>query len=241
MLNDYIQLGQRVELQPVTRVKLNEDVTKNKIYSSKVYDILSDERLEILMPFEQSKLILLPVDAEYEMFFYADNSLYECVARIIDRYKSNNVYILVMELTTNLRKYQRREFYRFSCALDMDTRVLADEEIEAAEQHQKYLVPGLPLKRSIVVDISGGGLRFVSEFEYEKGSLVYCHYNLWQKNGNKSYEIVGRVLDVKPVEKRPGSFEHRVQYLNIDKETREEIIQYIFEEERKNRKKKKDS
>lgn len=241
MLKDYIQPGQRIELHPVTRVKLKEDTTANKVYVSKVYDILTDERLEILMPFEQTKLILLPVDAEYEMYFYADNSVYECVARIVDRYKSNNVYILEMELTTNLRKYQRREFYRFSCALDMETRALAAEEIEAAKQNQKYLVPGLQLRKSILVNLSGGGLRFVSDFEYEKGSLVYCHYNLWQKSGNKSYEIVGKVLDVKKLEKRPGSFEYRVQYLNIDKETREEIIQYIFEEERKNRKKKKDS
>lgn len=241
MLNDYIQPGQRIELHPLTRVKVNEDATQNKVYASKVYDILSDERLEILMPFEQTKLILLPVDAEYEMYFYAENNLYECVARIIDRYKCNNVYILLMELTTNLRKYQRREFYRFTCAMDMDTRVLADDEIEAALEKKRYFVPGLPLKKSILVDISGGGLRFVSDTEYEKGSLVYCRYNLWHKNGNKSYEIVGRVLSVRKIEKRPGSYEHRVQYLNIDKETREEIIQFIFEEERKNRKKKKDS
>lgn len=240
MLKDYIQLGQRVDLQLVSRVKLQDDDKKNKIYTSKVYDILSDERMEILMPFEQSKLVLLPVDAEYELFFYAEHSLYECVARIIDRYKSNNVYILVMELTTNLRKFQRREYYRFSCALDMNTRVLADEEIEAAEKQEKYLVPGLPLKRSIIVDISGGGLRFVSDFAYEKESLVYCNYKLWQKSGNKSYEILGKVLDVKPIEKKKGSFEHRVQYVNIDKTTREEIIHYIFEEERKNRNKKKD-
>ena len=62
-----------------------------------------------------------------------------------------------------------------------------------------------------------------------------------RKNGKKTYEIVGRVLDVRKVEKRPGNYEHRIQYMNIPKEVREEIIRYIFEEERKNQKKKKDS
>lgn len=237
MLNDYIKPGQRVELQTIKRVKLNGKSEEEKVYSTKIYDIVSDERLEILMPIEKTKLILLPVDAEYEMVFYAEKGLYECFAKIIDRYKSNNVYILVMELTTNLRKHQRREYYRFSCALDMNTRVLADEEIKAAENHQKYLVPGLPLKRSIIVDISGGGIRFISNFEYEKGSLIYCNYRLLQKSVEKNYEIVGKVLDVKPLENRPNYYEHRVQYLDIDKETREGIIQYIFEEERRSRKK----
>ena len=241
MLKDYIQLGQRVELQAVTRVKLNSDASLSKTYSSKVYDILSEERLEILMPFEQSKLVLLPVDTEYELFFYGENGLYECVARIVDRYKSNNVYILVMELTTNLRKYQRREFYRFTCAMDMENRVLAEEEIKAAENHKNYIVPGIAFKKSILVDISGGGLRFVTDHKYEKDSLVFCKFSLWQKNGKKTYEIVGRVLDVRKVEKRPGNYEHRIQYMNIPKEVREEIIRYIFEEERKNQKKKKDS
>ena len=103
MLNDYIKIGQRIELQAVKRVKMQDDSQSEKVYSSKIYDIISDERLEILMPIENTKLILLPVDAEYEMFFYSEKGLYECVAKIIDRYKSNNVYILVMELTTNLR------------------------------------------------------------------------------------------------------------------------------------------
>ena len=48
-------------------------------------------------------------------------------------------------------------------------------------------------------------------------------------------------MDVKKVEKRAGYYEHRVQYVNIPKPVREEIIRYIFEEERKNQKIKKDS
>lgn len=96
----------------------------------------------------------------------------------MDRYKSNNVYVLVMELTSNLRKYQRREYYRFSCALDMCARNLEEEEIEALEKNSPYeLQPGLPLKHSIIVDISGGGLRFMSTQRYEPGSLILCSYH----------------------------------------------------------------
>ena len=58
MLGDYIKLGQRIELQAVSRVKSNEETTVQKLYTSKVYDILSDERLEITMPVEHGKLIL---------------------------------------------------------------------------------------------------------------------------------------------------------------------------------------
>ena len=49
--------------------------------------------------------------------------------------------------------------------------------------------------------------------------------------------MVGKILSVKPVENREGVFEHRLKYINIEVEKREEIIRYIFQEERKNRKK----
>ena len=53
----------------------------------------------------------------------------------------------------------------------------------------------------------------------------------------KKYDVVGKVLAVKELENRRGMFEHRVQYYNLDVNTREEIIRFIFEEERKSRKK----
>ena len=76
----------------------------------------------------KTKLILLPIDGEYDLCFYTAQGLYQCFARIIDRCKSNNVYVLVFELTSNLRKHQRRDYYRFSCVLDMKTRELKQEE-----------------------------------------------------------------------------------------------------------------
>ena len=145
------------------------------------------------------------------------------------------MYILVLELTSNLRKYQRREYYRFSCALEMEARDLLEEEKIAVEQDDYHLIPGLPLKRSVIVDISGGGLRFVSTQKYEKDSLIYCTYYLMLNGQKKKYELVGKILSVKEVQGKAGIYEHRVQYVNLNVDEREEIIRYIFEEERKHR------
>lgn len=240
MLSKYILPGEKIELQLVARGRESNYEANKKVYFSKVFDILSEDRLEITMPMEKTKLILLPVDAEYDMYFYAKSGLFQCFARIIDRYKSNNVYILVLELTSNLRKFQRREFYRFSCALEMDTRTIQEEEIDAFENKNDFLVPGLPLKRSVIVDISGGGIRFVADSLYEVGSLVYCKYQLVVNGNTKEYNLVGKILKNKEIENRPGDYEHRLQYVNISKVEREEIIRYIFEEERKYRQREKE-
>ena len=234
MLTKYIVPGQKVDLQAVDKSILRETKEK-RVYHSQVYDVISDERLEILMPMEQSKLILLPLDAEYEIFFYTKEGLYECAVRVIDRYKSNNLYILLCELTSNLRKYQRREFFRFSCILNMVCRELDDEEIKALENREQLLKEGQPLQKGTVVDISGGGARFVSNFCYSKGTYIYLSYNLIINGREKSKELMGRVLHTQEIENRKGEYEHRIQYIHISRQEREEIIQYIFEEERKNR------
>lgn len=239
MLSKYVVPGNKMEIQAVERAKYIDDAEKKKVYQTQVMDILSEDRLEILMPMEKSKLILLPVNAEYDLYFYTPSGLFQCFATVIDRYKTDKQYILLMELTSNLRKFQRREYYRLSCALEMNSRPLEKEEIEAVEKQKNCLVPGLPLKRSVIVDISGGGIRFVGDYAYEPDSLVYCKYNLVIGGSSKEYILVAKILVVRELEDRPGTFEHRAQYINIDTAEREEIIRFIFEEERKHRKREK--
>lgn len=233
MLSNFITEGNRIELQAIDRGE--ENAEDRKVYLSQVHEILSEDKMEIQMPMEKTKLLLLPVDAEFDMVIYGESGLYQCFVRVIDRYKSENVYLLVVELTSNLRKHQRREYYRFSCALEMCSRTLEATEIEALENKRPYaLTPGLPLKQSVIVDLSGGGLRFLAAQDYAPDSLIYISYALLKSGERKQYELVGKVLSVKELENRPGTYEHRVKYVNIDNDTREEIIRYIFEEERKN-------
>ncbi|WP_029232106.1 flagellar brake protein [Butyrivibrio sp. VCB2006] len=238
MLADYIAPGNRVELKATGKIWMDEDARTKHIYMSKVMDITSDDRIEVLMPYEKGRLVLLPVDGEYSLCFYSPKGLFQCFSRIVDRYRSDNMYILVLDLTSELTKLQRREYYRFSCALELKSRPCSAEELEAFEMNRKYLVdPGTSLQKSVVVDISGGGLRFVSNFRYEEGSTIYCSYRLPGNANDKEYEMVCTVLKVSELESRPGLFEHRIQYIYIDETSREDIIHFIFEEERKIRKK----
>lgn len=240
MITKFIREGCKVEMQAVEKSRSLGSEAPQRIFSTKIYEIVTDDTMEVLMPMEQGKLILLPVDQEFEAVFYGQNSLYQCMVRVIDRYKSNNVYILLLELVSNLRKYQRREFFRFSCVLEMDSRNLVEEEVAAIEENRLMkpnLQPGLPLKRSVIVDISGGGLRFISAQKYEPDSYIFCSYMLVNNGERKKCEIVGKVLAAKEVENKKGVYEHRVQYHNMSNDVREEIIKYIFEEERKTRRK----
>ncbi len=235
MLSKYAEAGDKIDLQSVDQLLKNE---KGKKYTTRVYDILSDDRLELVMPMEKSKLILLPVDGEYDLCLYTKQGLFQCYARIYDRYKSNNVYVIALELTSNLRKHQRREYFRFGCMLELKVRELKAEEVQAAENGKNLIVPGLPLRRAIASDLSGGGMRFVTTEKYEEGSYVYSNFNLTSEGTTREYEVVSKVMTTLEVPNRPDEYEHRVQFANMDRDTREEIIRYIFEEERRIRRNK---
>ena len=214
MLSNIVKPGDKLELQKVERIKENGGELVRKIYHSSVCEILSEDRLEITMPMEKGKLILLQVDSEYELYFYTENGLYQCFARIVDRYKTDNIYMILVELTSNLRKQQRREYFRFSCALEMNARGVSEEELKVSLQSgEKLSVSAEKLSKGIIVDISGGGLRFVIDQMYEVDSLVNCVYHLLVEGKSKEYNLVGKVLSVKELSNRPGVFEHRVQYV----------------------------
>ena len=135
MLSKFISPGDRIEMQRVERLKGAQAEESRRIYLSSVHEIIAADQMEVVMPMEQTKLILLPVDTEYDVTIYGQTGLFQCFARVVDRYKSNNVYLLALELTSNLRKHQRREFYRFSCALEMCSRTL--EEIGRASCRER--------------------------------------------------------------------------------------------------------
>ena len=238
MLEDYIQPGDRIELQAVQGAWSVGEKEDNRIYSSKIADILSEDRIDMMMPMEKGKLQLLPVDGEYNIFIYSKRGQFQCFGKIADRYRTNNMYILTMDLLSGLQKMQRRAYYRFPCAFEMQTRVLSDYE-QLALSSNAFFEPNMSEKlyKGVIVDISGGGIRFVSVNRFEEGNVLYTIFKLPSRKKAEEYRVCIRLLKVRELENRPDTWEYRAQYTIIDEDDREDIIRYIFEEERKIRKK----
>lgn len=233
MISKYLQVGNKLEIEAITPGTGEHGEIARKTYRSEIYDIDSEDQIKIAMPMEQTKVILLPVDGEYSLCFYTANGLYQCVARVVERFKSNALFVLVMELETDLQKYQRREFYRLNCVLDMKCKRLNEDEFVNSREQVQFLDTDLTFDNGTMVDISGGGARFVSSVSYPEGALIRFTFSLFVNGQMTEYKLIGKVLRNVPVENRENTFEHRVQFVNMLNDDRESIIRYIFEEERK--------
>ena len=105
---DLIKPGDKIDIRLLQQVE-NEERTGDtvKVYKSQVLDINKRGNLEISMPTEGTKLILLPLDVRLEFVFYSGGFLYKSIGQIVERFKRDNIYTLEVELKTRLEKFQR--------------------------------------------------------------------------------------------------------------------------------------
>ena len=233
MIEKYLSPGDKVEIRFAQRMALTDENTerKYKTYLSKINQMLDEDQIEILMPIEQSRMVLLPRNAMGTLVIYTSNGLFQCEVKVADRYKKDNIYLQVLELISGIKKYQRREYYRYSCTVPVFSRCLTEEEQRTMvwDESQKGI-------EGSTLDIGGGGVRYLVSEQMTSGEMVICYLELEIKNTVKEIQALGKILSVRPV-KDSNLFEVRVQFEKISNAAREQIIQYIFEDERKRRKK----
>lgn len=127
MVERIITEGSKVELQRLASVAQNrrEGTDKEvKTYYSLVSEVLDEDRIKITMPLEKGRIISLSVNSRYNACFYTPNGLYQGRVIVVDRYKEDNIFMLVVELTSDLTKFQRRQYYRLAVQWILYTRKL---------------------------------------------------------------------------------------------------------------------
>ncbi len=245
MLSKILSPGDRLELLRVASEEkknrfLEQNSVESKVLLSQIYDMMDDEQLKIAMPIVEGRVIPLPVNARYDVCFFTSGGLYKSRVVITDRYKEDGLYILVVELMSDLKKFQRRQYFRLECTLDIEYRQLEDSDVHKIKEDPELIrdiIEKEPFTAAIVLDISGGGVRFASEEKLEPDTNILVDLNISTESGQKVYGVMAKVLSSSRIINKEHMYEQRVEYLEIAGHTREAIIKFIFEQERRLRKK----
>lgn len=238
MLSEIAKPGDKVEIVKVESGENNENFDKITTYFSKIYDIIEEDKMKIAMPTEGTRMVPLELNDKYEICMYTSQGLYRCRAVMTERYKEDNIYVAIMELYTGVQKYQRRQHYRLECNIELRYRVLTEDEknlllsSKTPETFQNEVI-GKGQIRGITLDISGGGIRFISQSPDVEGEHLLVEFDIQLMNVKKHFSIVAVQIDTRRNEKKRDIYEHRVQFENISQREREDLIKYIFEEERR--------
>ncbi len=245
-----LKIGDNVDIRILQQVEQGwKTGERPESYASKIQNILDDGNIEVDMPTREGKNASLPSGVRLEFLFYTQGGMYRCVAHIKNRYIRDNMYLLLIEPKTPLEKFQRREHYRFECALDMLYQPIKNDEvdispIEELKEHHRLTYPEDLAKEAIAVDLSGGGMRFVGYEPVNNGEYMVISLPLENESMNYTLEVVACVLTCQRIKKNTGKrkdsqkkYEYRVKFLIRNPEDREWIIKFIFEQERLRRQK----
>ncbi len=211
---DYIQLGDKVELL----TELDEDGNQEHYFSS-VQEMVDGELL-ITAPIIQGRIEPLELFRTYGMCVYTFRGLYRCEIEVVSREKRSNLFLLTIRLKSDLVKYQRRQYYRMDCILQFS--------FKGADTDEWY--------KAVILDISGGGIRFYTTKELKVDDSIFNHIMLDINEKQNNLFLGGKVVNVERHDRgREVQFEVREAFDSIEENDRETIIKYIFDEERRRR------
>ena len=238
MIQKIISEGNKVELQRLASLAQKKEGEEVKTFYSLVSEIVDDDRIKITMPLEKGKVVLLPINTRYNACFYTPNGLYQGRIIVIDRYKEENIYMLVIELISDLVKFQRRQYYRLGCTMDIVYKKIEEEDEEYDDKTKTNLIiDDEGFIEGTALDISGGGMRFISKQSLVPGENIFVVIEVQYEDEKKEYGLNARVVTSEALASREGRYEHRIEYKHMNGKVRESLIRYIFDEERRQRKK----
>lgn len=248
MAKDVISVGNKISIK---LIKSGSIVTRSEqeAYISQFLQWIDSNTVQIAIPISKGHLIALEVSNEYLLSFYTSKGLFQCRAIVLERSKQSNVAVANMKLVSDLEKYQRRQYYRMECIIPLTYAVITESQKKLYldlkncinEERRKLVEEQIQMEEikffnGTILDISGGGMRFNSEAQHSNNEFLILKPKLNEEITKRIPYFFARVISSSPIRNREKVFDNRIEFIEIKNSEREQIICYIFKEEREKRK-----
>lgn len=238
-MDNRLTIGDKMDLEKIdTRLSIDPD--RRSVYVSQIMDELADGDILAAMPIQEGKMIPLAVGEQFDVTFYSKSGLLRCVMEVTGRFKKESLYLMKLTQKTVCEKVQRREFFRIECHIPMEYRLIGEEEKKLIESGTLYDEGEMnpEWKNAVALDLSGGGIRFVSAYREEKDAFMQVRFEMPVGEEEEMFYLFATVLSSIQNQNNRGIYDQRVMFWKLNQTLREKIIRSIFEMQRKNRSKK---
>lgn len=202
-----LKIGRLVEMEVIN------EVYNGELFSTKIAD-MDDEYIYIHLPISNKQYVIARSGDIVKINVKMEDGIYSSRCKVIYRKMEPYVHIKVT-IPKKVNKEQRREFFRMPVNIVLNYFKEEDEKKNTA----------------VSIDLSGGGFCFISRNKMERNDVLVFDFQL--TNGKKYTHIKGLVKwRIEKVEKQ---YEYGVEFINLEKRKREELISYLFELQRNRR------
>ena len=182
ILSEITSPGDKIDIRLMHQVKIEDNGGEMaQVYKSSICDYLADNLLEVSMPTAEGRMVLFQVGAECQMVIYSKRGMYQCIAVVQKRYKKDNLYLLSVEIMSEPKRFQRREFFRVNLLTEVQYYIVPKEVAALPTTEELFLEIEKPeyidqMKRGMVKDISGVGMLFSSDEQLQMGNYILLNF-----------------------------------------------------------------
>ncbi|MDR1064945.1 MAG: flagellar brake protein [Oscillospiraceae bacterium] len=215
-------------------------------YRTYIEDVEEDGAiLRVSAPMEKERVVPIPANQELTLYFYRENGKFSIQARVMEFRKYSTGTSVMLEVMTESRKDQRREFYRLPSMLTVEARYLPDELIRAMPNALAMLYDVGNYDDAVLAlfaaaqyepnvtarDLSISGLSVRSSKRYKQGDrLALKIYLRWPHGTNVPLLAAAEVKRVQ-LHSETRKYFVGLEFLGAFSQ-RELITKYIYEQQR---------
>ncbi|MFW2487110.1 pilus assembly protein PilZ [Clostridium chromiireducens] len=198
-----------------------EVVVNEKPYKALIMDV-EDDSMRINLPVYEGDYLMLHSGEKIEMNSYLDEGgCFNFYSTVISRGKEGSIIYYKVSLPFDIKKIQRRNFFRVSVLDTVEYKIITDIDEEDFDN--------IPYEEGTMVNLSGGGLKLKLKRDIKESDLILINLRLSKIQAEIKCDIV-RIENTADKEKLCG-----LRFIDITPAQSEKIIQELFEISRRQR------
>lgn len=198
-----------------------EVIVDEKPYKALITDI-EDDNIKINIPVHNDEYLMLNKGDKIEINSYLDErKCFSYYCDVISKGKDNNVIYYKLTIPYDVKKIQRRNFFRVSLVEEVTYKNITDKTEKEIEE--------LPYKSGMMIDLSAGGLKVKTKEKIKDNDVIIMRI----KMTSIEVKLKGQIVRIE--RSFDNEFLYGVKFLDMTDAQADRIIRELFGIMRKQR------
>ena len=210
-------MGEKINLDIGMKLDLIKSVNDKKTsYVSQLLDFVDPDEIVVGGPINKGQLVLIHKGDILDICYYIEDRGRYCFSVEVLSRNYSRIYTLRLKKISDTRKIQLRRYFRLPTS------------IPVTKNFQPISSLDLLTEKCAAKDLSGGGMRLLSNYEHQLDDEFDCSFTI---NGN-IINVKGQVVRVEESDIEGYKYSLGIYFKFIQEFSRDEIIKFIFDQQR---------
>lgn len=210
-------MGDKINLDIGMKLDLIKTKKDKKItYASQLLDFIDPDEIVVSGPIEKGQLVLIHKGDKLDICYYLEDKGRYCFTVEVLSRNYSRIYTLRLKKISDTRKIQLRRYFRLPTSLHVTKNFQPQSSLE------------LLTEECAAKDISGGGMRLLCNYEHDLGDEFDCSFTI----NNNIINVKAEVVRVQENNTDDYKYALGIYFKFIQEFNRDEIIKYIFDQQR---------